>query len=61
MAGRKNVSVEKTLGKLTPQQRKELANAYNGGLGSGMTPDQWKKAQAKKTAGTKKKTATKKK
>lgn len=44
MATKKNVKVANTLGKLTPQQSKELANSLNGGLGSG-------KAPAKKSTG----------
>lgn len=61
MAARKNVSTEKLLGKLTPQQRKEFAAQYNTGLGSGKSPEEYQKSiaadkpAAKKTAAKKKK------
>lgn len=42
------------MGKLTREQANALADAYNGGLGSGMSPQQWKKAQGKKSTGGKK-------
>ena len=43
MAKRKEVSVAKMLGKLTPKQVESLAEQYNGGLGSGLSPEAYKK------------------
>lgn len=37
---RKNISVEKMLGNLTPEQLQAFADCYNGGLGSGRKPEQ---------------------
>lgn len=48
---RKNVSVSKMLGGLSQKQAQELAAVYNDGLGSGMSPEEWKRAQAKKSTG----------
>ncbi|MCC8065247.1 MAG: hypothetical protein LIO70_09210 [Clostridiales bacterium] len=42
MKKEKTVSTEKLLGNLTPEQRKEFAAQYNTGLGSGLTPEQYK-------------------
>ncbi|MCD8341352.1 MAG: hypothetical protein LUC87_04245 [Clostridiales bacterium] len=38
----KTVKLEDTLGNLTPEQRKEFAAQFNGGLGSGLTPEQYR-------------------
>ena len=44
MKQREELSLEKLLGGLTKEQIDSLADQYNGGLGSGMTPEEWKKA-----------------
>lgn len=42
MGKRKVIKLADSLGKLTPEQRKIFAETYNGGLGSGMTPEEYK-------------------
>ena len=46
----KEVRVAEILGGLTREQAKALAEQFNGGLGSGMTPEEWKRAQAEREA-----------
>lgn len=52
---KKTISLEKMLGGLTKEQAREFAAAYNGGLGSGKSPEEWKREQAQKEAARKKK------
>ena len=47
---RKEISVAELLGGLTAEQARELAEAYNHGLGSGKSPEAWKQEQAQKAA-----------
>lgn len=35
---KKNINMRKELGKLTPEQSKELAAQFNGGMGMGISP-----------------------
>ncbi|MCC8130077.1 MAG: hypothetical protein LIO51_09135 [Clostridiales bacterium] len=42
MAKRKEIKLADMLGGLTPEQRKSFAEQYNGGLGSGLTPEQYR-------------------
>ncbi|MCD8119434.1 MAG: hypothetical protein LUE29_08155 [Lachnospiraceae bacterium] len=39
----KEVKLEDTLGKLTPEQRKQFAAQFNTGLGSGMSPEEYQR------------------